>query len=77
MSLGGFAIFHKGAAGPPKKVELRGRIIAFSEIGDSDGPGHPGDLAHTHSLKWPHTGKGPAFSAKATVLSALYSENRH
>ena len=24
-------------------------------------------MAHTHSLKWPHTGIGPAFSAKDTV----------
>ena len=42
-------------------------LIAFFEIGDLEGSGRPGDMIHTHSLKWPNTGFGPAFSAIATV----------
>ena len=51
-----------------------GRLILFSEIGDLDGSGLPGNMIHTHSIKWPHTGFGPAFNAKSIVFFALYSE---
>ena len=50
------------------------RLTPFFEIGDSDGSGRHGNMIHTHSLKGPHTGYGPAFNAKAAVFFAWYSE---
>ena len=60
---------------PPKKaVGVCVGLILFIEIGDSEGSGRPGNMTHTHSLKWPHATFGPAFNAKATVSCAWYSE---
>ena len=58
---------------PPKKAG-GGALFCFFEIGDLKGPGRSGNMIDTQSLKWPHSGFGPAaFNAMATAFLGLYS----
>ena len=44
---------------PRRKGGRGGGTVLLGEIGDLEGPGRPGEMRDTHSIKWPHVGFGP------------------